>query len=87
MNYPPKLFANVTEDRRIGPAFLSMKDCAAADIGTFTVGDDGLYHFAWYVQAPDATTRDAIQTLMGTHGYTLTPEERAAVRGWLGRTA
>jgi hypothetical protein len=36
---------------------------------------------------PDATTRDAIQTLMATHGHTLTPEQRAAVRGWLGRVA
>ncbi len=37
--------------------------------------------------APDATTRDAIATLMATHGHTLTVEQRAAVRGWLGRTA
>ncbi len=38
-------------------------------------------------QLPDATTRDAIATLMATHGHTLTVEQRAAVRGWLGRTA
>jgi hypothetical protein len=35
----------------------------------------------------DREARDAIQTLMATHGHTLTPEQRAAVRGWLGRTA
>ena len=36
---------------------------------------------------PDAFTRDAIATLMDTHGHTLTVEQRAAVRGWLGRAA
>ena len=33
------------------------------------------------------SVRDAIVTLMERHGHTLTPEQRAAVRGWLGRTA
>ena len=51
---------------------------------------------AWYddeparkalVVRPDDETLAAIQTLMTTHGHTLTPEQRAAVRGWLGRTA
>jgi hypothetical protein len=27
----------------------------------------------------------ALQTLMATHGHTLTVEQRAAVRGWMGR--
>ncbi len=36
---------------------------------------------------PDAYTREAIAHLMAQHGHTLTPEQRAAVRGWLGRTA
>ena len=35
----------------------------------------------------DAEAVAALQTLMATHGHTLTPEQRAAVRGWLGRTA
>ena len=49
--------------------------------------DEGSWGPTQYVRKPDPTTRAAIQTLMATHGHTLTPEQRAAVRGWLGRTA
>lgn len=41
--------------------------------------------FGRYVIAPDLTTLAALQTIMATHGHTLTVEQRAAVRGWLGR--
>ena len=33
----------------------------------------------------DTAALDAIKALMATHGHTLTVEQRAAVRGWLGR--
>jgi hypothetical protein len=36
---------------------------------------------------PEDVTRNALQTLMASHGHTLTVEQRAAVRGWLGRVA
>ncbi len=37
--------------------------------------------------APDETALAAIQRLVASHGHTLTVEQRAAVRGWLGRFA
>jgi hypothetical protein len=87
MSFPGKLVVNVTEDQRVGPAFLSLKELSKAPLESLVSGDDGLIGVVWYVQAPDHDTREALQTLMTTLGHTLTPEQRAAVRGWLGRTA
>lgn len=49
-----------------------------------TMMDNGCA-FGRYIIAPDVPTLDALKTLMATHGHTLTVEQRAAVRGWLGR--
>jgi hypothetical protein len=56
-------------------------DTALAD---FANSATGLIH-KLVLMLPDATTRAALQTLMATHGHTLTVEQRAAVRGWMGR--